>query len=363
MPPGAIAGAPAHRLVNTGRTLLNIFLTGAAGLIGGEVAGRLVAEGHEVTALVHRNRDIRANDGAPVAVTRTIAGDVSRERMGWSETTHAAVAATVNLVIHCAATVRFDAPEAELHATNVGGARAAIGLARRADAPLLHVSTAYVCGERDGPVAEGPVPTGTVFANGYERSKAQAEALVEGSGIDWVLARPSIVVGDSATGTIRQFDTIYAAFRLVAQGHVRRLPALWDATLDFVPIDHVAGGLVDLAGTMAEARGQHVHLTAAAPVPVQEFVAAIARRPHFSVPELVAPDAFDPATLPPRERRLHGLIADLYATYFQRDPRFIAERLAQLSGRRCPPTDAAFLDRLIEAAIRAGFLPAPNGAP
>ena len=203
------------------------------------------------------------------------------------------------------------------------------------------------------------MPAGTRFANGYERSKAEAEALVEDSGIDWVIARPSIVVGDSMTGTIRQFDTVYAAFKLVAQGLVRRLPARRGATLDFVPIDHVGGGLVDLAGAMTAARGRHVHLTAAAPVPIAEFVAAISRWPHFSVPQLVEPDTLDPTTLPPRERRLHRRVAGLYATYFQRDPRFVAERLAGLSGRRCPATDAAFLHRLIASAIDAGFLPSP----
>ena len=105
------------------------------------MAGRLVADGHRVTALVHRNRDIRANDGTPVAVARTIAGDVSRDRMGWDEAAHATTAAAVDLVIHCAATVRFDLPDEDHRATNVGGARAAIALARgggRTAAPCQH---------------------------------------------------------------------------------------------------------------------------------------------------------------------------------------------------------------------------------
>ena len=339
---------------------MNILLTGAAGLIGGELARRLVARGHRVTALVHRTREVRGNDGALVAVAEALTGDVTQPRLGWDPTAHARVAAAHQLVIHCAASVRFDLSAEEGERTNVAGTRHVAELARAGGAAMLHVSTAYVCGRVDGPVAEGPVPPGTRFANGYEASKAAAEAVVEEGGLPWTIARPSIVVGEHATGAIRQFDTIYAAFRLIAEGRVRQLPASQGATLDFVPIDHVAGGLADLA----ERRplGAHVHLTASSSVPVPAFADAIARWPHFARPRLVAPERFDVARLPPTERRLYARVAAVYATYFQRDPRFEAGRLAAASGRVCPPTDAAFLHRLMTFAIDAGFLPEPPSA-
>ena len=336
---------------------MNILVTGAAGLIGGELARRLVEAGHGVTALVHRNREVRGNDGALVAVRAMVAGDVTLERLGWDRAEHDALARAHDLVVHCAASVRFDLTDSDYEATNVTGTRHVLDLARAGGCAVLHVSTAYVCGERDGPVAEGPVPPATRFANGYERSKAAAEALVEASGLPWTIARPSVVVGEHRTGAIRQFDTIYAAFRLIATGRVRHLPASERASLDFVPIDHVAGGLADLAG--CEARGGHVHLTGSAPVPAAAFADAIGRWPHFARPELVAPDRFDAHALPSAERRLYGRAAAVYASYFRRDPRFVAERLATLTGRRCPPTDAAFLGRLMAYAIAAGFLPVP----
>ena len=88
---------------------------------------------------------------------------------------------------------------------------------------LLHVSTAYVCGRRDGPIAEeDPLPE-TGFANGYEASKAAGERLVRASGLTWATARPSIVVGASDTGAIRQFDTTYAAFKLIALSDMTQL--------------------------------------------------------------------------------------------------------------------------------------------
>lgn len=42
---------------------LRILITGAGELIGGEIAARLAARGHRVSGLVHRNPQVRGNDG------------------------------------------------------------------------------------------------------------------------------------------------------------------------------------------------------------------------------------------------------------------------------------------------------------
>src|SRR5262249_59131655 len=93
--------------------------------------------------------------------------------------------------------------------------------------PLLHLSTAYVCGERTGLVAEGELDVGQRFANGYESSKAEAEHLVRAAqkqgGISAV-ARPSIVVGRYRDGAIGQFTHIYTLIRLVTAGPLPIFP-------------------------------------------------------------------------------------------------------------------------------------------
>lgn len=336
---------------------MRIFVTGAAGLIGGEVSRRLVAKGHRVTALVHRNLDVRGNDGDPVAVHGVIRGDLARPRLGWSKTEHGVLARDHDLIIHCAATTRFDLSDAEYDAVNVEGTARIIELARAGEAALLQVGTAYVCGMRDGPVGEGdPLPT-TGFANGYEASKAAGEALIAASGVSYAIVRPSIVVGEHATGAIRQFDAIYAAFKLIAEGRVRHMAASPDATLDFVPIDHVAAGIVAVAERMKQANGGRFHLVSGRPVPVQAFAAAIGAYPQFHAPTLVQPDRFNAAALPPAERRLYGRVAGLYSSYFQRAPLFDDRRFRALAGLACPPTDTAYLKRLIDHAIARGFLP------
>lgn len=339
---------------------MKILLTGAAGLIGGELAARLVAAGHDVTALVHRNREIRSNDGNLVPITGVHGCDIAEPLLGFAPDEAKALAGAHDLVIHCAATVRFDLSDEEYRRTNTGGTGNVVALARLGDCGLLYVSTAYVCGTRDGTIGEAePLPRDE-FANGYERSKAEAERLVRDSGLDWAVARPSIVTGDSRTGAIRQFDTIYAAFKLIAEGRVKQMEAGRDATLDFVPVDHVAGGLAALVARWGEAKGGTYHLVSGAPIPVQGFTDAIGGYEQFSQPELVAPEAFDASALPPLERRLYTRIAGLYASYFQRDPRFDDREFRALTGMQSRATDAAYLRLLIDYCIDHGFLSAPQ---
>lgn len=340
-----------------------LLISGAAGLIGAELAGALAERGHGVIGLVHRSRDLFRNDGRPIATGEwrgkapapgevlLVSGDVTRPGLGIAQPIEA------DLIIHCAALTAFDATLDAYRAVNVDGTAHMLALAPGAG--FLHVSTAYVCGERDGPVPEAAL-TGQRFANGYEASKAEAEALVRASGRRFAIARPSIVLGRHSDGAIRSFDTIYAAFKLIAEGRIRAMPVSVGATLDFVPIDHVVGGLIDIAEHFDAAAGNTLHLVAPAPVPVETFRAAIAGYPQFSAPRFVDPASFDPAGLPPLERRLHARVSALYASYFQRDPRFEAANLTALSGRECPPMDAAALGRMIDYCIRAGFLPSAH---
>ncbi|UIP06672.1 SDR family oxidoreductase [Erythrobacter sp. SDW2] len=339
---------------------MHILVTGAAGLIGGEVCARLAQAGHRVAALVRSNPAVLANDGKPAAVAEVLTGDLSQESMGLDPALLERLSGEIDLVLHCAALTRFDLEEEAYRATNIDGTARALELAGRAGAGFLHVSTAYVCGDRSGPIGEDdPLPTGG-FTNGYEASKAEAEALVRASGVRFAIARPSIVVGDSRTGAIRQFDTIYAAFKLIAEGRVRHMPVSEGATLDFVPLDHVAAGITALVERFEEAQGGAYHLVSGGPVPVEDFAAAIGSFNHFSAPVLADAATFDPAVLPPLERRLYKRVAGLYAAYFQRDPRFDNAKLRTMTGLVPPVMDQAMLRKLIQYCIDAGFLSAPE---
>lgn len=337
--------------------LLKILATGAAGLIGGELCASLAARGHSVTAMVRRTREVRGNDGRLVPVTRTVSGDVTRPLMGLEPSDH-----DIDVVVHCAASMEFDAPAEALERNNVQGTSSAVDFARECSARFLHVGTAYVCGFNEGVILEGPVPAGTQFANGYEASKARAEGVVAASGVPFAIARPSITLGESATGRIREFPSLCNVLRLMARGKVTTFPADPASTLDLVPIDHVAEGLVRIAERMEQAQGGYFHLTGCEPLPSTELAKAVGRIAHFPDPLCVTPRDYDPAILPQAEQRVAARMLGTFGSYFTRAPRFDDTKFRALTDLACPPTDTAWLGRLIAYGITSGYLPATPSA-
>ena len=346
-----------------------MLVTGAAGLIGSELCGRLAENGHGVIALVHRTRDLRRNDGSVVSPLlwsgnppspRTIVaivGDVSVRDLGLSRDEVNEIMACVDVVIHAAAETGFQ-PTSSLHRrVNVDGTREVLALLHKidGDAPgLVHVSTAYVSGERSGTIDEDECLPHANYANGYEATKAEAEALVRASNLEYAIARPSIVVGRADTGAIGRFENIYGFLKLIGSGRVAVLPSHPGATLDLVPIDHVIEGLVDIVERFPASVGQTYHLVSGDPVLVAELVQL--NYPGFHVPRLVSPDRFDPTKLDPLAAMIYEQVTTLYETYLRRDARFVNVNLFKLSGRICPPTGPHFLRRIVDYATEAGFV-------
>ena len=108
----------------------------------------------------------------------SLRGDVRQPGLGLDETSLAEIVRGLDLVIHGAAATGFNLSGCVYQEVNIGGTANVLALIRpggRLPIPLLHLSTAYVCGERSGLVAEGELDVGQRFANGYESNKAEAE--------------------------------------------------------------------------------------------------------------------------------------------------------------------------------------------
>ncbi len=350
---------------------MHILVTGAAGLLGRELTGHLSGRGHGIVALQHRNTALRRNDGSPIPAASwtgslptsgevaTLAGDVEQPNLGLP----GGLLTRFDLIIHCAAVTGFALPAQVYDSVNIRGT--ANVLASTGNTPVLHVSTAYVCGRRSGPILEGDGDGGHGFHNGYECSKAAAEALTTSAravGRTVAIARPSIVVGDSATGAVGVFGSIYGLIRLVAEGRIGTLPTAPDATLNLVPIDHVIGGLTDIAENMQTAAGRTFHLVSGCPVPVSALAGLAYDYPTLYAPRLVTPEQFDPAALPPNERNLVAQVSALLEGYLQNDPRFDDRNLQALSGRQCPATGQPFLRKLVDHCLATGYITARRQA-
>lgn len=341
-------------------------LTGATGLIGGELCRLLVANGWGVIVLVRGDAAILGNDGSNIAVSIYAGlapavgevlcqtGDITQPRCMLDHATANELEAQVDLIIHCAASTAFNATDAHYHQTNVAGTANVLALG--GSKPFLHVSTAYVCGQRDGPIAEAACGPDTLFTNGYEQSKAAAEALVAQSGRSWLIARPSIVVGRASDGHIRRFDSIYGTFKLLAEGRISAIPATADASLNLVPVNFVAEALVKLAAGKDNFSCEFVHICAGTPLPLTGLAEAIRAYPALRAPRLVEPRDFDLDHLPKTERRWFENVLRYYLPYFQRAPEFSNDNITRLTGLQCPAIDQLTLRRLIGFTIVADFV-------
>ena len=167
--------------------------------------------------------------------------------------------------MHCAAIYDITAGEAEQRVANVEGTRAVIGLARRLDATLHHVSSIAVAGDFAGEYTEDDFDVGQQLPTPYHQTKFEAESLVRSTpGLRYRIYRPAVVVGDSRTGEMDKIDGPYYFFGVLAKLAI--LPSLTPILLpdtgrtNIVPVDYVVDALVALMHT-EDREGQTFHLT------------------------------------------------------------------------------------------------------
>lgn len=343
---------------------LTVLVTGASGFVGAEVTARLTAAGHTVLALTHRTGDIVRNNGRRVTpgpgTLVPLTGDVTRPGLGLTEDDRG-LAATADRIVHCAAVTDFGLPDDRYENINVHGTRNVVDLALTHRTPLVHVSTAYVCGVRDGVALEDELDVGQELGNAYERSKLTAETMVRkavAEGLPAVVVRPSIVTGAARTGRCRDFKTIYPVLKIMTRGLVRTLPGHYDASLDLVPVDHVADLVTQAVTRFEGAEGLTLHAVGHL-LTLRDFSDVLAEYPSFQVARFVPPNTFSASALPDRERPYYDRVISLYDTYFQRRIRFDDTRATAFSGRATPTGGRLYLRRLLDHCLKVGYLGAP----
>lgn len=156
---------------------MTVLLIGATGFLGCAIHAALLAAGHRVVATYHRGPP----PGRPAAGTdwrRADVGALSEDR--WLD-----LLAGVEVVVNCAGVLQDNAWDStsRVHAV---GLKALIAACERARVRrFIHFSAI-------GADRHDPTP--------FSRSKREGEALLTASFLDWVILRPSVVVGRGAFG-------------------------------------------------------------------------------------------------------------------------------------------------------------------
>ncbi|MBK9120927.1 MAG: SDR family oxidoreductase [Phycisphaerales bacterium] len=237
----------------------NVLITGATGLIGGELVRTLITQPvGKVWALARPTPEagpalrlgerLRRSGVDPAAAAnlgvRAVAGDITIERLGLSDSAYEEICREADIIIHSAAETSF-IRAAACRKTNIAGARNIIDFTRtcQREPLLVCISTAYVSGVVADACLSEEEASASDHHNEYTRSKAVAEELFNTSGLPVLTVRPSVVlsagVPDSGFArAILQFVPLLAEFEAVPIDPVARP--------DAVPVQYVVDSIVRL---------------------------------------------------------------------------------------------------------------------
>jgi thioester reductase-like protein len=356
-----------------------LLLSGATGFLGTELLARyLQRTDREIFAIVRADDDAHAQERmhetlesafgtaeAFSARVRALAGDMTLPGLGLDPQVAREVADGVDEIVHGAAAVSFDLDLAQARAINVQGTREMLALAelcqrRGGLRRFTYISTAYVAGRHKGRFGEDDLDVGQRFRNAYEQSKFESEQLVRAHAgeLPITVVRPSIIVGDSATGWTASFNVLYWPTRALARGAFPVLPARRRSPVDVVSVDYVADAVQALAA-MPEAAGGTFHLTSARDATsIGELLALACDKLDVKAPPLIPPALYlrvlGPllGRLQPR-RRAFLQAAATYVPYFAVRAEFDDSRARAALGAQVRPKPLGeYYGQIIDYALQ-----------
>jgi uncharacterized protein YbjT (DUF2867 family) len=238
-----------------------VLILGAGGFIGAEAAAAFDRAGWAVRAAARR----------PAASARRAPGfewvaiDFADPAANW-----AAALVGVDAVINCVGALQ-DGAEDSLSAAHVDGPRRLINAMKSAGVRrLVHLSA---------------VGADDAAGTDYARTKAETERMVAASTLDWVILRPSLVIGRGAfggTGLIRALAAFPGIIPMVGGDQVFRPIFAGDlATALVAAVDAAPGLTADLGGPQAVSQADLLRKYRAwlglPPAPVLRLPLALAR--------------------------------------------------------------------------------------
>jgi dihydroflavonol-4-reductase len=215
---------------------MHAVVTGASGLVGGNLALELLAQGHTVRATRRSEASTRHLEGHPIEWLPGDLDDVGALTAAFED---------ADVVFHCAALVSIlRRPTPELVATNVDGTRNVIVAVRAARVPrLVHCSTVGAVGlSEDGEPCTEDAPWNFArygLDDGYVTTKHRAELLVHDAvrdGLDAVIVNPTYMFGP--------YDAKPSSGRMIIGVIERHAPGHSTGSNNFVDVRDVARGML-----------------------------------------------------------------------------------------------------------------------
>lgn len=359
-------------------------LTGATGLLGSHLLRDCLRAGLRLAVVARRGKDNSARQRIERLLARweqeehvllprpvVLEGDLAYPDLGLSPASLRWIARNCRAVVHNAARLTFfgASRRGEPWRTNVTGTHHVLDLCKQYGLrEFHHVSTAYVCGLREGLILESDLDFGQSMGNDYERSKLEAERMVrEAAFLDPpTIYRPSVIVGDLRSGYTSTFHGYYAMVRLahtlvgqVALGSTgsqlvaAALGLKGGERKNFVPVDWVSAVMAFIV-SHPEQHGKTYHLTTDQPTLIAVWSRAIQDAVEGHSPMA------DPAHNQYRDGRWFEEsfrdLSKIYQSYWRDDPDFDSSNTRQaVPHLPCPEVGYDALLRMARFAIRNNF--------
>lgn len=259
---------------------MRIFLTGGTGYIGGALARRLVAEGHEVRALVRATSKAEGLQELGVATFVGDLGDRYSMREGMSG---------ADWVIHAAADLDFGAPEERMRKVNVEGSDNVASLAFKLGVGrFLSVSSIAFFGgsPEDGTPATETTPVRQPFPSLYSVTKHSGELAVREwgkKGLRINTVYPSLVYGPPGKKSGSNYF-----LRQMIKG---RIPAVvgGDRKVSWIHLDDVVEGMTAILDERRKAAPGRDYLLAGDITTVRSLIDRVSRLGGVRPPRLSLP--------------------------------------------------------------------------
>lgn len=262
--------------------MTNIFITGGTGLLGWDIVKELLKKKDTRLYLLARGRKGKSGQDRinglikksykgteRKAVSRriqVIEGDITEKRLGIAMSCMNKLCKEIDTIYHSAALCEFGIPWERIKKINVYGTKNVLDFAMKCKKngqfkSLNYISTVGVAGKAKGIFYEDDLDVDQAFNNTYERSKFEAEKLVEKyrkKGLIVSVYRPSIITGDSKTGETSAFQTLYQPMHIFSLGIFDKIPANKLSEYNLVPVDYVAKAVCLLS---SNGSNKNYHLT------------------------------------------------------------------------------------------------------
>ncbi|MBL7132120.1 MAG: SDR family oxidoreductase [Candidatus Omnitrophica bacterium] len=379
-----------------------IFMTGATGFLGSNLAVRFLRRNYKLKLLIRGKMDVASKRFEHIISAlfpgnefkkfhkniELITGDIIKENLGIPSADIDKLVGNVDDVFHCAALVSFDEKrKRETESQNIDGTRNVLELAKKLRRPSFHyLSTAYVAGNRKGIVYEDNFNRPQAFNNIYEDSKFKAESVVKGFnnkyGIRTIIYRPAIVVGDDSTGRTSNFFGFYGLIKSLylladmfkkdikakgqraksagayySRGNILHIPlrvaGIANKTLNLVPVNYIVD-VIDRIHRKDNALIKTYHITNPNPPTIGLIQQLVCKALGISGVKVVSPNEFLDNPMNAWEKFFAEGIR-VYRPYLEKEEPIFSSKNTQevLNGTfiKCPYITARLMSRLISFCI------------